>query len=154
MPACLCQDAQGISVAQLTFDLPDGTRVPMTVTTLLNAGYAGRRQDAVAAHVRELAALGVPAPSITPSLYPVAPYLAMQADEVFVSHDRTSGEGEWALVVAGPAGPAVRDDFDARRRQPVRDDLACGTARSRDRSRDRVWLPGTEVAGGDWVRMK
>jgi len=87
----------------LTFELPDGKRVTTDVTTLLNAGYAGRRQDDVAKHVRELARLGVPAPATTPSLYPVPPYLAMQTGEVFAHHDRTSGEGEWAIVVAGPA---------------------------------------------------
>jgi hypothetical protein len=87
----------------LTFELPDGHRVTTRVTTLLNAGYAGRHQDEVAKHVRELARLGVPAPATTPSLYPVPPYLAMQADEVFAHHERTSGEGEWAIVVAGPA---------------------------------------------------
>lgn len=90
-------------MARVTFDLPDGSRVDVTVTTLLNGGYAGRRQDAVAAHVRELAALGVPAPSTTPTLYALPPYLAMQTDTVFAHHDRTSGEGEWALVIAGPA---------------------------------------------------
>ncbi|MPY54849.1 DUF2848 family protein, partial [Streptomyces acidicola] len=33
-------------------------------------------------------------------LYPVAPYLAQQTDRVEVQHGRTSGEAEWALVVA------------------------------------------------------
>jgi hypothetical protein len=89
-------------MTELAFDLPDGTSVPVTVTRLLNAGYAGREQDEVAAHVAELAELGVPAPSVTPALYPVAPYLAAQADTVPVQHGRTSGEAEWALVVAGP----------------------------------------------------
>ena len=88
---------------ELAFDLPDGSSVPVTVTRLLNAGYAGREQDEVAAHVAELAELGVPAPAVTPALYPVAPYLAAQADTVPVQHGRTSGEAEWALVVAGPA---------------------------------------------------
>lgn len=83
----------------LSFDLPDGTTVTTPVTTLLNAGYAGRDQADVAAHVAELAELGVPAPKVTPALYPVAPYLAAQTDEVPVQHDRTSGEAEWALVV-------------------------------------------------------
>jgi hypothetical protein len=87
---------------ELAFDLPDGTSVPVTVTRLLNAGYAGREQQEVAAHVAELAELGVPAPAVTPALYPVAPYLAAQADTVPVQHGRTSGEAEWALVVAGP----------------------------------------------------
>jgi 2-keto-4-pentenoate hydratase/2-oxohepta-3-ene-1,7-dioic acid hydratase in catechol pathway len=83
----------------LSFDLPDGTTVTTQVTTLLNAGYAGRDQADVAAHVAELAELGVPAPKVTPALYPVAPYLAAQTDEVPAQHDRTSGEAEWALVI-------------------------------------------------------
>jgi hypothetical protein len=86
----------------LTFDLPGGDTVDVPVTTVLNAGYAGRSQDDVAAHVAELAELGVPAPTRTPCLFPVSPYLAMQVDEVAVQHGRTSGEAEWALVVSGP----------------------------------------------------
>ncbi|GAB3295180.1 DUF2848 domain-containing protein [Parasphingorhabdus pacifica] len=85
----------------LRFDV-GGEVVEVSVSTLLNGGYAGRSQQDVAAHVAELAELGVPAPSRTPCLYPVAPYLAMQTGEVPVQHGRTSGEAEWALVVAGP----------------------------------------------------
>lgn len=88
---------------ELRFTLPDGTEVRTVVSALLNAGYAGRSQADVAAHVAELAELGVPAPSTTPALYPIAPYLASQADEVPAQHDRTSGEAEWALVITGPA---------------------------------------------------
>jgi hypothetical protein len=85
----------------LCFDVIGGAPVEVRVTHLLNAGYAGRSQEDVAAHVAELAELGVPAPARTPCVYPVAPYLAMQIDEVAVQHARTSGEAEWALVVAG-----------------------------------------------------
>src|ERR671921_574345 len=85
----------------LTFTLPDGSTRQVEVVQVLNAGYAGRSQEDVAAHVAELAELGVPAPSVTPALYPVAPYLAAQGDGVPVQHGRTSGEAEWALVVAG-----------------------------------------------------
>ncbi|MFC4949537.1 DUF2848 domain-containing protein [Pseudonocardia sp. GCM10023141] len=90
-------------MSPLVFALPDGSEATVTVTRLLNAGYAGRAQDEVAAHIAELAELGVPAPSVTPALYPVAPYLAAQVDGVPVQHGRTSGEAEWALVVAGEA---------------------------------------------------
>lgn len=83
----------------LTFELPDGSIQSVVVTDLLNAGYAGREQDEVQAHIAELALLGVPGPSTTPALYPVSPYLAQQADEVSVQHDHTSGEAEWALVI-------------------------------------------------------
>ncbi|MER8070156.1 DUF2848 domain-containing protein [Streptomyces sp. NPDC094034] len=88
-------------MALLTFELPDGTTRRVDVVQVLNAGYAGRSQDDVAAHVAELAELGVPAPSVTPALYPVAPYLAQHTDRVSVQHARTSGEAEWALVVDG-----------------------------------------------------
>ncbi|TRW77548.1 DUF2848 domain-containing protein [Mycolicibacterium sp. 018/SC-01/001] len=83
----------------LTFELPDGSTVAVQPATVLNAGYAGRNQDEVAAHIAELAELGVPAPSVTPALYPVSPYLAQQTDIVHAQHDHTSGEAEWALVI-------------------------------------------------------
>jgi hypothetical protein len=87
-------------MAALTFTLPDGTTRDVDVVQVFNAGYAGRSQQDVAAHVAELAELGVPAPSTTPALYPVSPYLAQQTDRVAVQHGRTSGEAEWALVVS------------------------------------------------------
>jgi hypothetical protein len=83
----------------LEFALPDGSTRAVRVARLLNAGYTGRAQDEVAKHVADPAELGVPAPSVTPALYPVAPYLAAQADAVPAQHGRTSGEAEWALVV-------------------------------------------------------
>ncbi|MCP3797712.1 DUF2848 domain-containing protein [Allokutzneria sp. A3M-2-11 16] len=86
-------------MTELVFELPDGSQVPVAVKYLLNGGYAGRSQEDVAAHVAELADLGVPAPSTTPCLYPVAPYLAQQATSVPVQHGKTSGEAEWALIV-------------------------------------------------------
>lgn len=85
----------------LTFELPGGEPVTVAVETLLNAGYAGRSQADVAAHVAELAELGVPAPTRVPCIYPIAPYLAAQTSDVPVQHDRTSGEAEWAMIVAG-----------------------------------------------------
>jgi len=76
-------------MAVLTFELPDGSTREVDVVQVLNAGYAGRSQE-----------LGVPGPSVTPALYPVSPYLAQQTDRVQAQHGRTSGEAEWALVVA------------------------------------------------------
>jgi hypothetical protein len=86
-------------VSQLSFTMPDGSTESVDVTALLNAGYAGRNQDEVASHIAELAALGVPAPTTTPALYPISPYLAQQTDRVYVQHGRTSGEAEWALII-------------------------------------------------------
>lgn len=83
----------------LTFQVPDHTAVEIEVNQVLNAGYAGRDQERVQAHIDELSELGIPAPSTTPTLYPVSPYLARQVSAVDVQHDRTSGEAEWALVI-------------------------------------------------------
>ncbi len=83
----------------LRFQLPDGSTPCVEVVSLLNAGYAGRDQAEVQAHIDELAELGVPGPETTPALYPVAPYLASQADTVPAQHGRTSGEAEWAIVI-------------------------------------------------------
>lgn len=85
----------------LTFALPDGTTETLEPTLVLNAGYAGRNQEEVARHIAELSELGVPAPTVTPALYPISPYLAQQTDTVAVQHGRTSGEAEWALVILG-----------------------------------------------------
>ena len=85
----------------LTFTLPDGSTETVEPLNLLNAGYAGRNQDEVAHHIAELAELGVPAPTVTPAMYPISPYLAQQTDAVHVQHGRTSGEAEWALVILG-----------------------------------------------------
>lgn len=82
-----------------SFALPDGSVREVEVTQVLNAGYAGRDQEGVAAHIAELAELGVPAPTTTPTLYPVATYLAQQTDAVPVQHGQTSGEAEWAIVL-------------------------------------------------------
>ena len=86
-------------MSQLSFTMSDGSIESVEVTALLNAGYAGRDQAEVASHIAELAALGVPAPTTTPALYPIAPYLAQQTDRVYVQHGRTSGEAEWALII-------------------------------------------------------
>lgn len=79
----------------LELTLPDGDTRSVEVHRVFNAGYAGRAQEEVAAHVAELAELGVPAPDTVPALYPVSPYLASQTDRVPAQHDRTSGEAEW-----------------------------------------------------------
>nr|WP_255638521.1 DUF2848 family protein [Amycolatopsis sp. DSM 110486] len=76
---CIQRPSQDSRRFPAHFTLRDGSEITTPVHTLLNAGYAGRSQDDVAAHVKELAELGVPAPSVTPALYPVAPYLAQQA---------------------------------------------------------------------------
>lgn len=83
----------------LTFELPDGSTTDVEVTRLFNAGYAGRDQASVQAHIDELAELGVPGPTVIPALYPVSPYLAQQTESVAVQRGKSSGEAEWAIVL-------------------------------------------------------
>ncbi|NNG18360.1 DUF2848 domain-containing protein [Naumannella sp. ID2617S] len=84
----------------LSFSLPDGSTREVAVRRTLNAGYAGRNTEEVQAHIDELAELGVPGPSTVPTMYPISTYLAQQVDVVEVQHEKTSGEAEWALVIA------------------------------------------------------
>jgi hypothetical protein len=62
------------------------------------AGWTGRDADALEAHVRELAALGVPRPAHTPVFYPVAASLLTTSDAIQVVGNDTSGEVEFVLA--------------------------------------------------------
>ena len=65
------------------------------------AGWTGRDAAAVAHHVEELAALGVPPPSAVPLFYRVAPALLVPAGRLDVVGPDTSGEAEPFLLRAG-----------------------------------------------------
>lgn len=58
-------------------------------------GYAGRDQKSVIAHVEELKAIGVPAPSTVPSMYWIDPTRISSDEELFVIGDGCSGEVEF-----------------------------------------------------------
>ncbi|QDY43980.1 DUF2848 domain-containing protein [Candidatus Pantoea soli] len=64
------------------------------VTQLVIAGWVGRDRDAVLHHIRELAALGVPAPGAVPLFYRVAVQQLSQQSALEVVGDQTSGEAE------------------------------------------------------------
>ncbi|PTX53950.1 uncharacterized protein DUF2848 [Melghirimyces profundicolus] len=74
--------------------------IEVTVNRVFNAGYAGSDQTKVQEHIDELAKLGVPVPSTTPTLYPISNYLPTVADRVQVQHGETSGEIEYVLIWA------------------------------------------------------
>jgi 2-keto-4-pentenoate hydratase/2-oxohepta-3-ene-1,7-dioic acid hydratase in catechol pathway len=69
------------------------------VNHLVLAGWAGRDQAAVEAHIRELEALGTSRPSRTPVFYRVASRLLTTGDAIEVVGDETSGEVEFVLVI-------------------------------------------------------
>src|ERR1041385_931591 len=69
-----------------------------SVNRIICGGYSGRNQDAVQEHIRELQALGVPAPESTPIFFQVSNYLATTGSCVTVQDRFTSGEVEFVLL--------------------------------------------------------
>lgn len=70
------------------------------VKSIINAGYTGRDQAAVQAHIDELKAIGVPAPAKIPTYFPKAAAL-LTTDDGFEAIDReNTGEAEYVLLVA------------------------------------------------------
>lgn len=67
----------------------------------LLAGYTGRDQAAVAAHVAELAAHGIAAPERVPTVYAVPGSRIVVADAISVHGQDTSGEGEFVMYEVG-----------------------------------------------------
>ena len=72
---------------KLSFELADGgspRTLDFEARRLVIAGWTGRDAAAIAHHIEELAALGVPAPSAVPLFYRVAINQLSQGDVVQV----------------------------------------------------------------------
>jgi len=65
------------------------------------AGYTGRDQESVRAHIHELAAHGIPAPSEIPTIFRTALDRLTTESELEVLGEHTSGEAEAVLLVSG-----------------------------------------------------
>jgi Protein of unknown function (DUF2848) len=88
---------------ELRIDRVDGGSwsAAVVVERLLLAGYTGRDQAAVLAHVKELEALGVPPPTRIPAVFVVDPDLVRATGTLDASGPSTSGEVEMVLVHTG-----------------------------------------------------
>ncbi|MBK6613249.1 DUF2848 domain-containing protein [Ottowia sp.] len=89
---------------KLSFELADGgspRTLDFEARRLVIAGWTGRDAAAIAHHIEELAALGVPAPSAVPLFYRVAINQLSQGDVVQVVGEDTSGEVEPLLFLHG-----------------------------------------------------
>lgn len=86
---------------KLSFAVAGADPITVDVKYAVNAGYAGRNQESVRAHIAELAELGVPAPSTTPTLYPIPNYMVTTDAEIQVVNAETSGELEYAIIFHG-----------------------------------------------------
>ncbi len=78
----------------------DGAPLPLDLKHLIVAGWTGRDADAIAHHIEELAALGVPAPSATPLYYRVSSPLLTTAPLIEAVGGASSGEVEPLIVEA------------------------------------------------------
>ncbi|MEQ3624509.1 MAG: DUF2848 domain-containing protein [Celeribacter sp.] len=78
----------------------NGAPLPLDLKHLIVAGWTGRDADAIAHHIEELAALGVPAPSATPLYYRVSAPLLTTAPLLEAVGDASSGEVEPLIVEA------------------------------------------------------
>lgn len=82
----------------------DGERVSIEFDRVINAGYSGRDQESVQAHIDEMLEDDAIAeePERVPTAYQVAPYtLLADPGEIQVVGEDTSGEAEYALFVTG-----------------------------------------------------
>jgi hypothetical protein len=77
--------------------------INFTPARVIIAGYTGRDQEEVRAHVSELAAQGIPAPAEVPTIFRTTLDRLTTADEIEVVGPRTSGEAEVVLFVKGQA---------------------------------------------------
>jgi hypothetical protein len=73
------------------------TKFDYTTDHLVIAGWVGRDQESLEAHIRELEALGVTRPAKTPVFYRVAASLVTQSPEVQVIGRDATGEAEVVL---------------------------------------------------------
>ena len=76
------------------------TQKPLTfnVERLICAGWVGRDKSAVQAHVEELAELGIPGPTQTPTYMNYSPYLATTEANIDVVSPGSSGEVEYVIL--------------------------------------------------------
>ncbi len=69
------------------------------VRRVVNAGYVGRDQHAVRAHIEELAREGIPPPKQVPMLFPFLSAQLTTGDRIEVIGGDTSGEVEYVLLL-------------------------------------------------------
>lgn len=75
-----------------------GSEFTLESPTLLVAGYTGRDEALVRAHIDELAAIGVPPPETVPSFYLLPAELLTTDTAIEVGGANTSGEAEPVLI--------------------------------------------------------
>ncbi|MDQ1013441.1 hypothetical protein QFZ82_008009 [Streptomyces sp. V4I23] len=127
------------------------TGEPLSVSPerLIVAGYTARDQAAVARHIAELAAIGVPPPATVPAFYDLDPGLLTTETVVEVGGPSTSGEVEPVLIRhGGRYFLAVGSDHTDRQRE--REDIAASKAACAKPLGEWVAALGSEPTAEDW----
>jgi 4-hydroxyphenylacetate 3-monooxygenase len=75
-----------------------GSDLNLDAPRLIIAGYTGRDAAAVAAHIEELAAIGIPPPASVPAFFELDPCLVTSDPVVQIIGSNTSGEVEPVLI--------------------------------------------------------
>lgn len=82
----------------------EGEIIELKIDRLINAGYSGRDQAAVQAHIDEMMKDGIVTeePDRVPETFPLAPYLLLtDPDKIQVVGEETSGEAEYGMLITG-----------------------------------------------------
>ncbi len=80
----------------------DGELKQIALDRCINAGYTGRDEAAVQAHIEELEETGIAPPERVPTFYQLAPYtLLVDPGTIDVIGGDTSGEAEFGLIPTG-----------------------------------------------------
>jgi Protein of unknown function (DUF2848) len=99
---------------------PEGTPLCVQPEIVALAGFSGRDQHAVSEHIEELQRIGVRTPETWPTVYAVTSDRVTTAPRLEVLHGETSGELEFAIVLAGNERfVAIASDHTDRRAEAV-----------------------------------
>jgi hypothetical protein len=90
-----------MAIQELRFSLPDEQLLVAPIARALAAGYTGRDQTLVQAHIDELAEQGIAPPPNVPMLFPLLPTLLTNADVIAVIGEDSTPEIEVALFRIG-----------------------------------------------------
>lgn len=133
-------------------DATTGEPRHFTPTRLVVAGYTASDQAAVAAHIAELAEIGVPPPATVPAFYDLDPALLTCAPVVAVAGAATSGEVEPVVLRrAGTYYLGVGSDHTDRERE--REDIAESKAVCPKPLGETVWEIGPDLSALPWAEL-
>lgn len=80
----------------------DGEATQIVLDRCVNAGYTGRDEEAIQAHIDELKEDGIAPPDEVPIFYELAPYTVLvDPAEIQVVGEATSGEAEFGILAVG-----------------------------------------------------